>query len=161
MKVDIGMKGQDREAVGQILNAILADQHVLYVKTRNYHWNVVGPQFKSLHELFEEQYTQLADSIDVVAERARALGVHANGTMAEFVRDARLKEEEGRGLTSDAMVGNLVQDHESVVKQLRADIERCEDELGDAGTADILTAILEDHDKAAWMLRSFLTEKSV
>ncbi|WGF86796.1 Dps family protein [Marinivivus vitaminiproducens] len=161
MKVDIGMKGQDREAVGQILNAVLADQHILYVKTRNYHWNVVGPQFKSLHELFEEQYTQLADSIDTVAERARALGVHANGTMAEFVRDARLKEEEGRGLDSATMVGNLVHDHESVVKQLRADIERCDDQLGDAGTADILTGILEDHDKMAWMLRSFLNEKSV
>lgn len=160
MKIDIGMKGQEREAVGQLLNAFLADQHVLYVKTRCYHWNVVGSNFKSLHELFEEQYTALAKAIDVVAERARALGVHANGTMAEFLRDARLKEQDGRGLDALTMVRNLLGDHETAAKQLRQDIDRCEDELDDAATADLLTGLLEQHDEMAWMLRAYLTEKS-
>jgi starvation-inducible DNA-binding protein len=160
MKVDIGMKGQQREAVGQLLNGVLADQHVLYVKTRNFHWNVVGPQFHALHELLEEQYGALAKAADDVAERARALGTHANGTMAEFLRDARLKEDEGRGLTGSEMVERLVGDHEAVGRQMRKDIERCEDELDDVGTADLLTQLVQAHDKMGWMLRAHLEEAS-
>ena len=158
MDVEIGLSGQHREAVGQILNALLADQHVLYVKTRKYHWNVVGPQFKSLHELFEEQYKAIAEEIDETAERARSLGVRAHGTMAEFTKHARLEEDPG---FPDAMtmVANLVRDHEAAVKQLRSDIDRCEDDHHDAGTADFLTALMENHEKTAWMLRAYLQKE--
>ena len=154
MDVEIGLSGQNREAVGQMLNALLADQHVLYVKTRKYHWNVVGPQFKSLHELFEEQYKEIAAEIDETAERARSLGVRAHGTMAEFTKHARLEEDSG---FPDAMtmVANLVRDHEAAIKQLRTDIDRCQDDYHDAGTADFLTALMEKHEKTAWMLRAY------
>jgi starvation-inducible DNA-binding protein len=158
MEVDVGLSGQNREAVGQILNALLADEHVLYVKTRKYHWNVVGPRFKSLHELFEEQYTALAAEIDEIAERARSLGVRAHGTMAEFTRHARLDEDPGYP-EATAMVANLAKDHETVIKQLRTDIDRCEDDYHDAGTADFLTGLMEKHEKTAWMLRAYLQEQ--
>ncbi len=158
MDVDIGLSGQNREAVGQILNALLADGHVLYVKTRKYHWNVVGPRFKSLHELFEEQYKEIADHIDEIAERARALGVRAHGTMAEFTKHARLQEDPDYpdDLT---MTANLAQDHEAVIRQLREDIDRCGDDYEDEGTADFLTGLMEKHEKAAWMLRAYVQEK--
>ncbi|HET6519750.1 MAG TPA: DNA starvation/stationary phase protection protein [Geminicoccaceae bacterium] len=154
MDGEIGLSGQNREAVGQILNALLADQHVLYVKTRKYHWNVVGPQFKSLHELFEKEYKEIAAEIDETAERARSLGVRAHGTMAEFTKHARLEEDSG---FPDAMtmVANLVRDHEAAIKQLRTDIDRCQDDYHDAGTADFLTALMEKHEKTAWMLRAY------
>ena len=158
MDVDIGLSGQNREAVGQILNALLADAHVLYVKTRKYHWNVVGPQFRSLHELFEEHYKELADDIDEIAERARALGVKAHGTMAEFTRHARLEEDPGYP-EAMTMVANLVSDHSAVIKQLRTDIDRCEDDYHDAGTADFLTGLMEKHEKANWMLRAYLEKQ--
>ncbi len=158
MDVDIGLSGQNREAVGQILNALLADAHVLYVKTRKYHWNVVGPQFRSLHELFEEHYKELADDIDEIAERARALGVKAHGTMAEFTRHARLEEDPGYP-EAMTMVANLVSDHSAVIKQLRTDIDRCQDDYHDAGTADFLTGLMEKHEKATWMLRAYLEKQ--
>ena len=158
MQVEIGLSGQNREAIGQILNALLADEHVLYVKTRKYHWNVVGPRFKSLHELFEEQYKALADAIDEIAERARSLGVRAHGTMAEFGKHARLQEDPG--YPEDlAMAANLAKDHEAVIRQLREDIDRCGDDYEDEGTADFLTGLMEKHEKAAWMLRAYVQEK--
>jgi starvation-inducible DNA-binding protein len=156
MDVEIGLPGQSREEVGRILNGVLADEHVLYVKTRNYHWNVSGPRFHSLHEFFEEQYGQLAEAIDDVAERARALGVRAAGTMTEFKELARLVEEPEVVPSEDGMLTNLAHDHEALTRQLRADIKRCEDELEDVGTADFLTGLMETHEKQAWMLRSFL-----
>lgn len=156
MDVEIGLPGQSREEVGRILNGLLADEHVLYVKTRNYHWNVTGPRFHSLHEFFEEQYGQLAETIDEVAERARALGVRAAGTMTEFQDLARLTEEPEVVPAEDGMLTNLAHDHEALTRQLRDDIKRCEDELEDAGTADFLTGLMSAHEKQAWMLRSFL-----
>ncbi len=158
MDVEIGLSGQNREAVGQILNALLADEHVLYIKTRKYHWNVVGPEFKSLHEIFEEQYKALADEIDEIAERARSLGVRAHGTMAEFAKHARL-EEDADYPEAMAMVANLARDRETVIKQLRTDIDRCQDDYHDAGTADFLTGLMETHEKTAWMLRAYLQER--
>jgi starvation-inducible DNA-binding protein len=160
MDIEIGLPGQSREDIGRMLNLLLADQHVLYIKTRNYHWNVVGPHFHSLHEFLEDQYEALAEEIDEVAERVRQLGVQATATMSEFVDRARLREEPGTVPDSVTMIRNLLHDHESVIVQLRKDIDRCADELNDQGTADLLTGIMEKHEKQAWMLRAHLEEAS-
>lgn len=160
MDIEIGLPGQTREGVGRMLNLLLADEHVLYIKTRNYHWNVTGPRFHSLHEFLEEQYTLLAEAIDEIAERARAVGVHASGTMAEFVDRARLREEPGPVGEAQTMLKNLLHDHEAVVVQLRKDVDRCDDELNDQGTADFLTGLMEKHEKQAWMLRAHLDDTS-
>lgn len=154
MDIDIGLPGQTREDVGRMLNLLLADGYVLYTKTRNYHWNVTGPRFHSLHEFFETQYKILDEEIDEIAERARAFGVRAHGTMAEFVDEARLREEPGTVPDADTMLTNLLHDHERLVAQLRKDVDRCSDELNDQGTADFLTGLMETHEKQAWMLRA-------
>lgn len=154
MDVEIGLPGQSREAIGRTLNQLLADEHVLYVKTRNYHWNVTGPQFHSLHEMFEEQYKQLADTIDDIAERARMLGVVAAGSMSWFLDQARLSEDEGEPPTAPAMVANLARDHEALTRQLRGDVDVCDEQFNDQGTADFLTGLMEMHEKQAWMLRA-------
>jgi starvation-inducible DNA-binding protein len=160
MDIEIGLPGQSREDIGRMLNLFLADQHVLYIKTRNYHWNVVGPHFHSLHEFLEGQYEMLAEEIDEVAERVRQLGVQASGTMTEFVDRSRLSEEPGPAPDADTMIRNLLRDHETVIAQLRKDIDRCADEHKDQGTADLLTGIMEKHEKQAWMLRAHLEEAS-
>lgn len=160
MDIEIGLPGQTREGVGRMLNLLLADEHVLYIKTRNYHWNVTGPRFHSLHEFLEDQYTLLAEAIDEIAERARTVGVHASGTMAEFVDRARLREEPGPVPDAQTMLKNLLHDHEAVVVQLRKDVDRCDDELNDQGTADFLTGLMEKHEKQAWMLRAHLDDTS-
>ena len=143
------------ETVGALLNDLLADAHVLYVKTRNYHWNVTGPHFTELHKLFEAQYDQLAGEIDEIAERARAVGAHAEATMADFGRRARLKEQPGVFPDAPAMLGTLLADHESFARQLKKDIEVAE-EHDDPATVDFLTGLLEAHEKTAWMLRATL-----
>ena len=154
MTIEIGLPGQSREAIGRMLNKLLADEHVLYVKTRNYHWNVVGPQFHSLHEMFEEQYKQLGEAGDEIAERARMLGVVALGSMSAFLDEARLAEDAGEPPDAPAMLTNLVHDHERVIQQLRADIEACDEQHNDQGTADFLTGLMEQHEKQVWMLRA-------
>lgn len=156
MTIEIGLPGQAREEVGRILNKLLADEHVLYIKTRNYHWNVVGPQFRTLHEFFEEQYKILAPIIDDIAERSRSVGTLAAGTMAEYTEQARLQEEPGVRPDSGTMIKNLLDDHEAMVRQLRQDVERCDDEINDQGTADFLTGLMEQHEEQAWMLRALL-----
>ncbi|MBX3394149.1 MAG: DNA starvation/stationary phase protection protein [Phycisphaerae bacterium] len=158
MTPNIGINDSNRQAVSQILAAVLADEHVLYVKTRNYHWNVVGPQFNDLHKFLEQQYNLLEESIDAVAERIRTLGSKSPGTMTEFVKLARLKEEPGKFPNARSMVGNLLADHETLIRQLRTDLEACGSRFGDAGTNDFLTGLMEQHEKMAWMLRAFLEE---
>jgi starvation-inducible DNA-binding protein len=157
MTPNIGLNADTRKSETEMLGANLADLHVLYQKTRNYHWNVVGPRFHELHEFFEEQYTEIAENIDEVAERIRQLGGKAPGTMAEYLKTARLSEEQP-GVYPDAetMIANLLADHEAIIRQLREDINTADEDCGDTGTADFLTALLEDHEKKAWMLRSFL-----
>jgi starvation-inducible DNA-binding protein len=157
MVVNIGLSDNNRRAVVEILQPHLADLHVLYVKTRNYHWNVVGSRFQPLHEVFEEQYDTLEETIDAVAERIRALGEKAPGSMTEFLAMARLKEEPaGNFPTADAMLQNLLADHEAIIRQLREDIRTTDEKYGDTGTADFLTGLIEGHEKTAWMLRAFL-----
>lgn len=154
--VNIGISSENRAAVNEVLSRALADLHVLYVKTRNCHWNLVGRRFHSLHEFFEEQYTQLAEAIDEVAERIRMLGGVSPASMEEFLRLARLKEKSGALIEGDEALGLLEEDHEAIARQLRHEIPRVEEELKDVGTADFLTGQLRNHEQAAWMLRSFL-----
>jgi starvation-inducible DNA-binding protein len=155
MKLDIGIGEEARDQVVDLVTATLADEYLLYTKTRNYHWNVVGPQFNDLHKFFEAQYEELDDIVDEVAERARALGGRAAGTLAEFVRRARLKEA-ADSPDASTMIANLLADHEAVIRSLRRDLQTCADRLGDAGTSDFLTGLMERHEKMAWMLRAFL-----
>ena len=158
MKPTIGLSDSNRQGGVKILTALLADEYVLYTKTRNYHWNVVGPQFNDLHKFFEAQYEALDDIVDEVAERARQLGGAAIGTLAEFTEHTRLKEEPGRYPAAAAMLASLLADHESVIQTLRGDLATAMDKHGDAGTSDFLTGLMEKHEKMAWMLRAFLDE---
>lgn len=155
MKLNIGIADKDRTAVADILNTLLADEYVLYTKTRNYHWNVVGPQFNDLHKFFEAQYEALNEVVDEVAERARTLGGRALGTLAEFSQHARLKERPGERPDARGMIADLLADHEAVVRQLREDLDLAVKHK-DTGTSDFLTGLMEKHEKMAWMLRAFL-----
>jgi len=156
MKPKIGIADDHRAATVGILNDLLADEFVLYTKSRNYHWNVVGPQFSELHKLFETQYEQLDEFIDQVAERARALDGRAYGTLAEFSQHSRLKERPGEAPAARDMIADLLADHETMIRQLRQDAETVMNKHGDSGTNDFLIGLMEDHEKTAWMLRAHL-----
>jgi len=160
MNPNLGITDKDRSGVVKILNTLLADEYVLYTKTRNYHWNVVGPQFNDLHKFFGEQYEQLDDFVDDVAERARQLGGHSVATLGEFTEAARLKEHPGQYPAAEEMLENLLGDHETIIRQLRADADTAASKFHDAGTNDFLIGLMESHEKMAWMLRAFLEGKS-
>jgi starvation-inducible DNA-binding protein len=155
MKPNLDIPDKSRAAVVTILNDLLSDEYLLYTKTRNYHWNVVGPQFNDLHKFFEAQYEALDEVIDEVAERARSLGGRALGTLAEFARHARLKERAGEAPDARGMLADLLADHEALIRSLRVDAEIVMDKHGDAGTNDFLVGLMEKHEKMAWMLRAF------
>ncbi len=154
MSIDIGLEDNQRKEIAASLAKVLANTQALYQKTHGYHWNVTGPQFQTLHVMFEGQYTQLFTALDELAERIRALGVHAPGSRKELAALADLGDDAG---VPDAttMVANLLGDHETVIKHLRGVISQAA-EAGDEGTADMLTARIEEHEKTAWMLRSML-----
>lgn len=154
-KVNIGLSPNARKKVISVLSDVLADQYVLYTKTRNYHWNVTGEDFAQYHELFEKQYSAIDEDIDDVAERIRALGAKTPATLSEFIKSATLKEHPGKFPYSKAMIANLLADHETVIRNLRKGIEICDD-VDDDGTEDFLTQLLEKHEKTAWMLRATL-----
>lgn len=156
MEIKIGLTAKERSGSAELLHNALADAHVLYIKTRKYHWNIIGLQFSILHPFLEEQYDALAMAIDEIAERSLMLGIQAPGTMAEFLERARLKECTRTDLDAVGMLTNLLADHEAVIRQLREDISTCTDKLQDDGTADFLTGLLEKHEKMAWMLRAHL-----
>ncbi|MBI5147215.1 MAG: DNA starvation/stationary phase protection protein [Thaumarchaeota archaeon] len=156
MVVNIGISDGNRKGVNQILNDLLADQYVLYTKTRNYHWNVTGMQFNDLHKFFESQYAALDASIDAVAERIRSLGGMSTATLAEFSKNSRLKEHPAKYPDAKVMISNLLSDHEATIRNLRKDIDACDKKHHDVGTADFLTGLMEEHEKMAWMLRAFL-----
>ena len=156
MKPNIAISDDNRAGLQKILGSLLADEYLLYTKTRNYHWNVVGPQFNDLHKFFETQYEALNEVVDDVAERARTLGGNAPGTLTEFIEQARLKEHPKHYPDAKQMLANLVADHEAIVRTLRADLQAAMDTYKDAGTSDFLTGLMEKHEKMAWMLRSFL-----
>jgi starvation-inducible DNA-binding protein len=144
-------------SVVTILNLVLADECLLYTKTRNCHWNVDGSAFHPLRELFEQQYDQLSELIDGIAERIRLLGGQAMGTMSEFLQHTRLAEQPIKHPPSAAqMIGPLLEDHEGIVRTLRGDREACQAEYEDAGTADFLTGLIECHETLARRLRAQL-----
>ncbi len=156
MKASIAIADKDREAVVKILNRNLADLYVLYMKTRNYHWNVVGMQFNDLHKFFEAQYEALNESIDEVAERSRSLGGKSVATLREFTKLSQLNEHPGKFPSAPNMIKNLLNDHETVIRTLRQDVDTTNEKHHDTGTSDFLTGLMEGHEKMAWMLRSFL-----
>lgn len=156
MQPKLGLNEQQQQGVIKVMGTVLADQHVLYTKLRNYHWNIVGSEFFALHELFEEQYNELKESADTVAERIRAHGGHAIGTLTEFLERTRLGEHPGKYPDAKQMVLNIVKDHEAIVRHLRTDAEKCAEEYGDTATEDLLIGLMQDHQEMAWMLRSFV-----
>lgn len=160
MRTIIGLNDETRLEVGQVLNLLLADEYVLYATTRDYHWNVTGPEFLSLHAQFEQQYGQIAGWIDEIAERARAIGAGARGSWAELNRAARTSAHPGMGLATESMLAELLGLHEEMIVQLRTDSVACLERYGDAGTADFLTGLMGRHEKCAWMLRAQLENET-
>jgi len=160
MKTNIGLNDEARLEIGQILNLLLADEYVLYATTRDYHWNVTGPEFLSLHQQFESHYVQIADWIDDIAERARAIGTGARGNWTELTKAARLSADPGTGLGAQQMLAELLALYEDLIVQLRTDSVDCAERYKDAVTADFLTGLMGQHEKTAWMLRSQLETES-
>lgn len=156
VEIDHELTEKQPNSVVKSLKVLLADESVLYTRLRNYHWNVTGVDFYALHAAFEDQLDDIAVVIDDIAERIRQLGVHAPGTMDEFIRKARLEEDPRVYPDARTMVANLVADHESVVLFLRNDIKQMTHESGDVGVIDLLTTILQQHQKMAWMLWMYL-----
>jgi len=148
----IGLKSDDLKAINTGLAQALAETFTLYVKTQGYHWNVVGARFHSLHEMFEEQYVQLRDAADELAERMRALGATAPGSFQEFSELATIKDFQPAA-NADEMVSNLAADHEALARVLRPLVDVAAD-AGDAATSDLITQRLAAHEKTAWMLRA-------
>lgn len=154
-KIDTGISRENMQKITNILNDNLADEYVLLTKTKNYHWNVEDPRFNDLHKFFEEQYELLATAVDEIAERVRAVGGKSRATLKEFISSSQIKEDVGSFPDADTMLGNLLSDHEVIIKTLRKNINECQD-LNDEGTANFLTDKMEEHEKMAWMLRSFI-----
>ncbi len=154
MEVNIGIDGKDRRKIAAGLARLLADSYTLYLKSHNYHWNVEGPMFNTLHSLFETQYQELAAAVDEIAERIRALGVKAPGSYSEFAKIASVEEAKG-GESAEEMLRQLVLGQEAVVRTAR-EIFPVVDKNHDEPTADLLTQRMQTHEKNAWMLRSML-----
>jgi len=156
MDINIGINQKDREEITAGLSRLLADSYTLYLKTHNYHWNVEGPLFNTLHLMFEQQYTELATAVDTIAERIRALGEPAPGSYAAFAKLSTIKEDDSVP-AAEVMIANLVKGQEAVVRTARSifpAVERANDEP----TADLLTQRMQIHEKNAWMLRSMLVK---
>ena len=154
MKVNIGITKKQREAIAHELSKLLADSYLLYVKTHNFHWNVKGPMFQTLHLLFESEYTELAVAVDTIAERIRALGCPAPGSYKQFKKLSGIKEEEGVP-KAEQMIVQLVEGQETIVKTARAAIKVAQ-KAEDDPSIDLLTQRMQVHEKNAWMLRSLL-----
>ncbi len=160
-KLNIGLSADQRQGVVDLLNRDLADSNLLLIKTKKYHWDVVGPQFRTLHKLWEEQYETLNETIDAIAERIRALGGYPVGTAQGFLDLTSIQEHSGDIPTAKGMVERLVDDHEQIVRNLREHVDLCSERFGDEGTADFLTGLMEGHEEMAWMLRSFVEGEAV
>jgi len=156
LAIDIGISGKDRAAIAAGLSRFLADSYTLYLMTHNYHWNVTGPMFNTLHLMFMGQYTEQWNALDIIAERIRSLGHPAPGTYREFVKLASIKESEGVPKATE-MIRNLVAAQEATARTARS-LFPLVDKANDQPTMDLLTQRLEIHEKTAWMLRSLLEE---
>ena len=152
--IDIGIEEVDRQAIAEGLARLLADTYTLYLKTHNYHWNVEGPMFTTLHLMFEEQYNEMWVAVDLIAERIRSLGEFAPGSFAQFAKLTSIAEADDVP-SAEEMLGDLVAGHETVARTARAALAIA-DGAGDQATADLLTQRLQVHEKTAWMLRSML-----
>ncbi|MEO0456571.1 MAG: Dps family protein [Cyanobacteria bacterium P01_A01_bin.114] len=153
-QIDIGIEETQRKDIAEGLSRLLADTYTLYLKTHNFHWNVTGPMFNTLHLMFEGQYNELALAVDAVAERIRALGFPAPGTYAEYAELSSISETQGVP-TAEEMIKLLVEGQEAVVRTARS-IFPVVDKANDEPTADLLTQRMQIHEKTAWMLRSLL-----
>jgi starvation-inducible DNA-binding protein len=155
MQPKIGLSEKNLKRDVEILSVLLADEMLLYIKTRKFHWNVSGESFMELHKLFEEQYTLLEATIDEIAERISKLGGYTIGTMKEYLDLTRLKEAPKKYPERTEMIKELLADHETVIVALRKDVNEAADKIKDAGTADFLTGIMEQHETIAWKLRRY------
>jgi len=156
MKTNIGIKDEDKQQVSIQLNKLLADEFVLYTKTKKAHWNVVGADFHSKHLFFETQFGQLDDIVDRVAERIRSLGHYAIGSLVEFSANTHLSEDSRSANDSLGFIRELLEDHDSIIEFLRTGINTFANIYHDQGTSDFVTGLMEDHEKMAWMLRAHL-----
>jgi starvation-inducible DNA-binding protein len=156
MQIDIGIKDSDRELLASELSKLLADTYTLYLKTHNFHWNVTGPMFQTLHLMFEQQYNELWAAVDEIAERIRALGHFAPGGYAAFGRLTSVPDTDGTPSATE-MVRELVRGHETVIRTARALLAVAHD-AKDESTSDLITQRLQIHEKTAWMLRSLLVD---
>ncbi|WP_330204624.1 Dps family protein [Cyanobacterium sp. Dongsha4] len=159
--INIGLSKTEIQEVVKLLNQNLADFYLLQIKTKKYHWDVVGPQFLTLHEIWQGQYEIISDNIDNCAERIRALGEYPIGTAQLFLENTTLKEHPSDLPNSTEMVQRLVINHEHIIRNLRRHIDLCSQKFHDEGTADFLTGIMEQHEEMAWMLRSFIGGKNI
>jgi starvation-inducible DNA-binding protein len=157
MILKIGLSEENLEKSISLLGVVLSDEMTLYIKTRKFHWNVAGQSFMELHKLFESQYSELEQLIDNVAERIGKLGGKTIGTMNEFSLLTRIVEHPNKYPVQNAMLTELLNDHKTIIYELRKDIDICNNECHDAGTADMLTGILQQHETIAWILRRYLS----
>jgi starvation-inducible DNA-binding protein len=157
MKSNIGISTKNLNHTTDLLSVVLSSEMVLYIKTRKFHWNVSGESFMELHKLFEGQYSQLEEAIDEVAERINKLGANTIGTMKEFMDLAFVEESPGKYQTSKEMLKELLKDHEITIVELRNGIDDCSQKFKDAGTTDLLTKLMAQHETTAWVLRRYLS----
>lgn len=157
MNTDIGISEKNRNEMAMVLNKILAHQFALYIKTLNYHWNIEGSDFYSLHKFLDDQYHDLLDMIDEVAERVRALGCKTIASLKEYQKLSTIEDDLfGGGKNQMQMIEQLAKDHETVIKLMRKDAQAALDKYDDIGTNNFIIEKLEEHEKMAWMLRAFL-----
>lgn len=157
MKIQTGITDNNRKAVAEELSKVLADETVLYTKTKNAHWNIEGPDFYDKHKFFELQFGQLDELIDNVAERIRSIGHYAPATLSSFLGLTHLTEQNKYQNTSQGFIKELLSDHESIIMNLRGHIQSFAADYNDLGTSDFITGLMETHEKMAWFLRSHLT----
>ena len=154
MKTNIGITDENRQAVSAHLAKLLADEFILYTKTRKAHWNIEGPDFHSMHVFFESQYNELDEIMDSVAERIRKIGHYAPATLTQFLQLTHLTEQTDHKNDSMDYIKELLADHESIIEFIRGNINPFANDYGDAGTSDYITGLMETHEGMAWMLRA-------
>lgn len=157
--LNTGISTNNSKKVADALNQVLANEFVLYTKTLKFHWNIEGRDFHALHLFLDEQYHQLQEIIDSVAERIRKVGHFANGSMKQFLSDTSLKEHMDTTVITESMITELVGDHETIIRDTRTLIDDFDSKYDDAGSSDFITGIMKEHEKMAWMLRASTTQK--
>ncbi|MDE1193288.1 MAG: DNA starvation/stationary phase protection protein [Arachidicoccus sp.] len=153
--IEIGISDKNRQEVANALNKLLADEQILYAKTRNYHWNIESSNFMEMHLFYERLYTELAETIDEIAERIRKIGHYAQGRLEDFLAQANLLEGEYTN-DQDTQLKNLLDDHETLIREIRKMIDDFEDKYKDKGSADFATGVLKQHEQWAWFVRSYI-----